>query len=78
MLSEDTTDCLALSNTATLMRLIEELAERGAVARSTDRICKTARSAARGSMMPFSSSRRELRPPARGTARSTDSVGGRF
>lgn len=32
MLSEDTTDCLALSNTATLMRLIEELAERGAVA----------------------------------------------
>lgn len=65
MLSEDTTDCLALSNTATLMRLIEELAERGAVARSTDRICKTARSAARGSMMPFSSSVESSGPGSR-------------
>lgn len=65
MLSEDTTDCLALSNTATLMRLIEELAERGAVARSTDRICKTARSEACGSMMPFSSSVESSGPGSR-------------
>lgn len=72
MLSEDTTDCLALSNTATLMRLIEELAEPGAVARYRQNL------QARGSMMPFSSSRRELRPRLAGTARSTDSVGGRF
>ena len=43
MLSEDTTDCLALANTAILMRLIDELIERGAVARSTtvfeDAVC---------------------------------------
>jgi len=62
MLSEDTTDCLALSNTATLMRLIEELAERGAVARSTDRICKTARSGARRVDDAIQLIRRELRP----------------
>jgi hypothetical protein len=35
MLSEDTADCLALANTAILMRLIEELIECGAVARPT-------------------------------------------
>jgi hypothetical protein len=35
MLSEDTADCLALANTAVLMRLIEELIECGAIARST-------------------------------------------
>jgi hypothetical protein len=35
MLSEDTADCLALANTAILMRLIEQLIERGAVARPT-------------------------------------------
>ena len=39
MLSEDTADCLALANTAILMRLIE----RGAIARSTtvfeDAVC---------------------------------------
>ena len=35
MLSEDTADCLSLANTAILMRLIEELIERGAVARPT-------------------------------------------
>ena len=35
MLSEDTADCLALANTAVLMRLIEELIECGAVARPT-------------------------------------------
>ena len=35
MLSEDTADCLALANTAILMRLIEELIESGAVARPT-------------------------------------------
>jgi hypothetical protein len=35
MLSEDTADCLALANIAILMRLIEELIERGAVARPT-------------------------------------------
>ena len=35
MLSEDTADCLALANTAILMRLIDELIERGAIARST-------------------------------------------
>ena len=43
MLSEDTTDCLALANTAILMRLIDELIERGAIARSTtlfeDAVC---------------------------------------
>jgi len=43
MLSEDTTDCLALANTAILMRLIDELMERGAIARSTtvfeDAVC---------------------------------------
>jgi hypothetical protein len=33
MLSEDTADCLALANTAILMRLIEELIGCGAVAR---------------------------------------------
>jgi len=33
MLREDTADCLALANTAILMRLIEELTERGAIAR---------------------------------------------
>jgi hypothetical protein len=33
MLSEDTADCLALANTAILLRLIEELVERGVVAR---------------------------------------------
>ena len=35
MLSENTADCLALANTAILMRLIEELIECGAVARPT-------------------------------------------
>jgi len=35
MLSEDTTDCLALANTAILMRLIEELIDCGAIARPT-------------------------------------------
>ncbi len=35
MLSEDTGDCLALANTAILMRLIEELIESGAVAQPT-------------------------------------------
>ncbi|MGH6826248.1 hypothetical protein [Methyloceanibacter sp.] len=35
MLSEDTHDCLALANTAILMRLIDELIECGAVARPT-------------------------------------------
>lgn len=35
MLSEDTADCLALANTAILMRLIDELIECGAIARST-------------------------------------------
>ena len=35
MLSEDTADCLALANTAILMRLIEELIDCGAVARPT-------------------------------------------
>jgi len=43
MLSEDTADCLALANTAILMRLIDELIERGATARSTtvfeDAVC---------------------------------------
>ena len=43
MLSEDTADCLALANTAILMRLIDELIERGAIARSTtvfeDAVC---------------------------------------
>ena len=36
MLSEDTTDCLALANTAILMRLIEELIDCGAIALPTD------------------------------------------
>jgi hypothetical protein len=31
MLSDDTADCLALANTAILLRLIEELSERGVV-----------------------------------------------
>lgn len=35
MLSEDTNDCLALANTAILMRLIEELIDCGAIARPT-------------------------------------------
>jgi len=35
MLSDDTADCLALANTAILMRLIEELIERGVIARPT-------------------------------------------
>ena len=43
MLGEDATDCLALANTAILMRLIDELIERGAIARSTtlfeDAVC---------------------------------------
>ena len=43
MLSEDTADCLALANTAILMQLIDELIERGAIARSTtvfeDAVC---------------------------------------
>jgi hypothetical protein len=43
VLSEDTTDCLALANTAILMRLIDELIERGAITRSTtvfeDAVC---------------------------------------
>ena len=59
MLSEDTTDCLALSNTATLMRLIEELAEPGAVARYRQNL------QARGSMMPFSSSVESSGPGSR-------------
>ena len=64
MLSEDTTDCLALSNTATLMRLIEELAERGAVARYRQNL-QDCRSGARGSMMPFSSSVESSGPGSR-------------
>jgi hypothetical protein len=35
MLNGDTADCLALANTAILMRLIEELIERGVIARDT-------------------------------------------
>ena len=35
MLSEGTADCLALANTAILMRLIEELIDCGAIARPT-------------------------------------------
>ena len=58
MLSEDTADCLALANTAILMRLIDELIERGTIARSTtvfeDAVCdlKAARNGARESTMP--------------------------
>jgi hypothetical protein len=43
MLSEDTSDCLALANTAILMRLVDELIERGAISRATtifeDAVC---------------------------------------
>ena len=49
MLSEDTTDCLALANTAILMRLIDELMERAPSldpppsSRMPCAICKAAR-----------------------------------
>jgi hypothetical protein len=35
MLNERTADCLALPNTAILVRLVEELIERGVIARHT-------------------------------------------
>ena len=62
MLSEDTTDCLALANTAILMRLIDELMERAPSldpppsSRMPCAICKAARNGARASTMPSCSS----------------------
>ena len=53
MLGEDTTDCLALANTAILMRLIDELMERAPSldpppsSRMPCAICKAARNGAR-------------------------------
>ena len=39
MLSRDTADCLALANTAILMRLIQELSERG-ILESPSALCE--------------------------------------
>src|SRR5262249_46505657 len=77
MLSEDT---LARANTATLMRLIQQLVERGAVARSSQccRIFKTAASGARGSMMPSSSSVESLCLGSRGQQNRLIQEGGAF
>ena len=52
MLSEDTADCQPLVNTALFLRLIEELVERGVVARSGPYCKCRERKPARSELMP--------------------------